>query len=202
MQHTRRPLATHLLILAISALALAGGEAASARPPPPGAARSMQINATSPESWIYVNLSHGAQVTPATPEASSEWDLAFQRHRIKSNGGESGKGGVSVAKLDGQDFDALTTAPSPAQIPYAVDSNAPTGNPIGDRHFAFLGDDGWYRTDTSKMPPLITPKENRVYVVRTSGGTYVKLQMLGYYSDAGTSGTPSFKFAEIEAPQD
>ena len=166
-----------------------------------GTVRTQQIDATASEAWIYFNLTSHALVTPATPEDSTEWDLAFQRHRIKSNSGDSGKGGVSVTWLDAQDFDALKSAPSASQSTYVVDSNEPTGNAIKDLHFAFLGDDSWYQTDTSKMPPIISPKENRVYVVKTTGGKYVKLQMLSYYSDAGTSGNPKFKYAEIEAPQ-
>jgi hypothetical protein len=158
-------------------------------------ASTISFDASDSGTWIYFNLGGNAKVTPKTPENSTEWDLAFQRHRIKSNGGDSGKGGVSVAKLDHQDFDALTVAPTDG---YVTDSKKPTGNTIGDLHFAFLGDDGWY---TYAKNHKLGAKD-RVYVVRTTAGRYVKLQMLGYYDAAGTSGHPAFKYAEIAPPRD
>ncbi|MNL29014.1 hypothetical protein D3C87_1506850 [compost metagenome] len=179
------------MIVGLASLSLLGGQA-SART----TVSTQSFDASNGQVWIYFNLTSRSQVTPATPETSGEWDLAFQRHRIKSNGGDSGKGGVSVTWLDAQDFDALKTAPSPSKSTYVIDSHAPTGNTIGDRHLAFLGNDGWYTySDTHKLGA-----KNRVYVVKTTGGKYVKLQMLGYYDAAGTSGNPRFKYAEIDPP--
>jgi hypothetical protein len=201
MQILKPPSRTRLLIAGfVAATCLTVGIAvagpAAGKPDRQAASQPavVSLDASHGKTWIYFNLARGAQVTPATPEDSTEWDLAFQRHRIKSNGGESGKGGVTVVKLDRQDFDALAVAPATG---YVTDSNKPTGNTIGDLHFAFLGDDAWY-TYSSEHKLGAKP---RVYVVKTTAGRYVKLQMLGYYDAAGTSGHPTFKYAEIEAPK-
>ena len=202
MQILKPPSRTRLLIAGfVAATCLTAGIAVAApvagKPDRQTASQPtavVSLDASHGKTWIYFNLARGAQVTPATPEDSIEWDLAFQRHRIKSNGGESGKGGVAVAKLDHQDFDALVVAPAKG---YVTDSNKPTGNTIGDLHFAFLGDDAWY---TYSQEHKLGAKP-RVYVVKTTAGKYVKLQMFGYYDAAGTSGHPRFRFAEIAPPK-
>lgn len=190
----RLPLQHPLSKLALAGL-LAGGLAscaASAEAVPAGAA-TLAIDASDSKTWIYVNFARRSPILPPTTEPPAEWDLAFQRHRVMTNGGDSGKGGVAVAKLVDQDFDALTVAPATG---YVTDSHKPTGNTIGDLYFAFLGDDPWY---TYSAEHKLGAKP-RVYVVKTTGGKYVKLQMLGYYDAAGQSGHPQFKYAEIQAP--
>ena len=55
---------------------------------------SLKVNATSYENWTYVNLSRNEAVALSAEQAatSDDWHLAFQRSKVKSNGGASGAG--------------------------------------------------------------------------------------------------------------
>lgn len=61
-------------------------------------------DATDESAWQHLDLDSGLSTTEG-------WDLAFSRFRVRINGGVSGGGGVLVAELVGQAFDALTRAP-------------------------------------------------------------------------------------------
>lgn len=163
-----------------------------------GTVHTRQLDASVKETWIYYSLATHAVVTPEKPEDSKDWDISFRRSKIHSNGGDSGKGGVEVAKLVDQDFDALTVAPADG---YATDDGKTRADmPVDpDTYSVFLGEDSWYVYGAGHS---VTPKANRVYVIKTAAGKYVKFQMLGYYSDDAKSGHPKFKYAEIEAPHD
>src|SRR5688572_30371109 len=69
------------------------------------------IDATSMDVWIYFDLESQEIVTPANPDDSTEWDLAFQRFKVKANGGASGTGGVEVAEVEGAVCNDLLRAP-------------------------------------------------------------------------------------------
>jgi hypothetical protein len=155
-----------------------------------GSLRSV-VDATSSEVWIYFDFERGREVAAEAPE----WDLGIQRFKLKSNGGMSGDGGVSVARLPGADFEALTQAP-PADAGYLVD--APDGPDEGiTEDLAFLEGDGWFEYDpkyhTLKPRPV-------VFVVHTVEGGYFKVAILGFYDSVGTSGYLSFRWAPVSPP--
>ncbi|MEL6182672.1 MAG: HmuY family protein, partial [Myxococcota bacterium] len=56
-----------------------------------------QVHAVDEAAWVYLNLEDRAEVTVSDPFTSLDWDLGFQRFRIKTNGGISGSGGMGVA---------------------------------------------------------------------------------------------------------
>ena len=73
-------------------------------------AQTFEINSTGSTSWKYFSFAKNDTVTVTDPTHSTAWDLAFQRYRIKTNGGESGSGSGSAANSyqKGQTgFDAL-----------------------------------------------------------------------------------------------
>ncbi|PID38356.1 MAG: hypothetical protein CSA24_00180 [Deltaproteobacteria bacterium] len=151
------------------------------------------VNATSDERWVYLDLATGREVEVADPQASPAWDLGFQRFQIKSNGGISGEGDVAVAILRDQAFDTLKEAPKDGYVVDAVDSDD-----VGvTDDLAFLIDGAWYSYDV-KTHTLTARKT--VYVVRTQAGRYVKIQLLAYYDDVGTSGHLRFRWAELDPP--
>ena len=59
---------------------------------------------------------------------------------------------------------------------------------------AFEEGDGWYAYDeaTNRLSPRAY-----VYVIQTARGAHYKLSILDYYDAAGTSGHPSFAWAEL-----
>ncbi len=149
-----------------------------------------RVDASDAEVWIYFSFVSQAQVIPVDPADSVEWDLGFQRFHIISNGGASGTGGASVAVLEGQAFDAVLTAPTEgyvADLPDTDDDDTVVNS-------AFEEGDGWYDYDPSTN--RLSPYPN-VYVVQTGRGAHYKLSILDYYDDQGSSGHPSFSWAEL-----
>ncbi len=81
------------------------------------AARS--LDATRDETWVYFSLEKNAEVFPADPDNSIGWDIAFQRFRMKVNGGVSGSAGVEVATLENPDsaFESFIDFSSVIEVP-------------------------------------------------------------------------------------
>lgn len=157
-----------------------------------GGAVVSQINASDSMSWVYVQLSSGKEVMPQDPQNSTDWDLALQRFQIKVNGGISGKGGVEVALVTGITFPALATAPQSGYVTDKQDS----ADEDSDPDYAFVQQGTWY--NYTAMTHLLTPKD-QVYVVRATTGAHYKLQMSGYYDQAGSSGYPAFRWQLLAA---
>lgn len=152
------------------------------------------VDARDYEVWIYLDLESKEEKTPNAPETSNGWDLGFQRFEVKVNGGVSGAGGMEVAVLPGEDFDALTRAPSQTYVTDAADGADDNTEP--DLVLS-SSDDLWYDYDPTTH--VLTPKDV-VYVIRTVEGNYVKLEVTNYYNDAGTSGYLSFRWGMIDPP--
>lgn len=133
------------------------------------------VDATSETGWTIADFETGMEV--ATTDA---WDLRFQRFHISTNGGVTGAGGVEVAPVTGMTFAAVTSAPSTGYLSDADDAN---GDMMPD--YAFEQGDGWYDYDPTSH--LLSPKPI-VWVMKTNGGATLKLEILKYYDDAGTSG--------------
>jgi hypothetical protein len=153
--------------------------------------RETLVNATSQEKYWYIDLDEQSEVA----EDSTEWDLAFQRFKIKSNGGESGDGNVIVAKVE-TPFDELEQAPESG---YVEDDDAVSSkSENGDPNYAFLGPEPWYDYGGGDAH-MLTPKEV-VYVVRSTERKFYKVEILNYYDKAGTAGFVLFQWAELAAP--
>lgn len=153
------------------------------------------IDATDHEEWVYFDFEAQRAVTPKNPANDSTWDLAALRFNVKSNGGTSGRGGAQVAILEPASFDTVTAAPADGWI--EDNANAPgMGGEMAnvDPGYAF---DNWFSYDLATH--ILTPAPDRVYVVRTPEGNHYKLEMLGFYDDAGTPGFVSFRWAALPA---
>ena len=50
------------------------------------------IDASSYSNWVYFSVEQNSVISIDDPENSLEWDFAFQRKHIKTNGGLSGIG--------------------------------------------------------------------------------------------------------------
>jgi hypothetical protein len=133
--------------------------------------------------YVYLDLSSGqavkVDIDDVASYGSTDWDLAFKRFVIRSNGGDSGPGGVQVARVVASSLEEVTQPP-PASI-FASDNFAtPTcqyiGDQIGAPTTAFTD---WYDIDDTILSPLAL-----VYVVRLRDGSQIKLQIETYYGDA------------------
>lgn len=151
--------------------------------------RTTTVNATSEEAWLYLDLDTGQTLEEGAPG----WDVAFQRYRIKSNGGISGDGGVQVAARWFQAFEDVTEAPAKGYVVDAEDSDDEDVDP----DFAFLGPDPWYLYGEGH---IVSPADV-TYVVQTTEMGWVKVRMLAYYNDVGSAGYPKFQWGPVDPPQ-
>jgi len=168
----------------------ADGPAETVETAPDGDAFTTRVDASSSDVWVYFSFETGAQVAPGTPSDSADWDLGFQRFHIISNGGASGSGGAAVATLVDQAFDDVVAAPSDGYVADQPD----TDDDDTVVNSAFEEGDGWYDYDqtTNRLSPRAL-----VYVIQTARGAHYKLSILDYYDAAGTSGHPTFAWAEL-----
>jgi hypothetical protein len=153
------------------------------------------INSSSSTTWKYFSFAKNDTVTIADPANSLEWDLAFQRYRIKTNGGISGKGQGSAAnsyKKSQSGFDQLTMIPdtttfiTDSSIQIAVQGGYATYvvNPVLYTWFTMeFGGNG------TQIVPL-----DYIYIIKTASGKYAKAWFKSYYNSANLSGYVTFEY--------
>jgi hypothetical protein len=148
-------------------------------------------NASSSSEWVYVSLKEGGKKAGS----SSQWDLRFKRFVIGTNSGTSGSGNGGSCDTTKTDLSDASITSSICTI--AVDS---TQSQTSDGGFGSANDSAspsmfvWYNYDGTTH---LLKTKNLVYLIRGSEGTYYRLQMLDYYSSAGTSGYMKFSWKSL-----
>jgi hypothetical protein len=129
---------------------------------------TIMIDATNEEQWTYFDFSRGEQVK--IHDASSlEWDLAFRRGKIITNGGATNKfGKAGLINLGEVSFDAVESVPLKDFIP-DKSTRTETENPVLVQ---------WYKYNY--ISHKLTARKN-IYVMRTSDGKFAKVQFLSFY---------------------
>jgi hypothetical protein len=151
------------------------------------------VEATDDKSWQQLDLDTGKEAT-----GERDWDLAFQRFKIKTNGGENGPGGVYVVQLEGQSFDDLETAPDMGFAADRPDSVGDAGDTDMDPDNVFnSGDADWY--DYNVNNHTLKPKDI-TYVIASTEKRFFKFRVEAYYDSAGTPANWRFHWKEIGAP--
>ena len=165
------------------------------------ASSELLVDATSYEDWVYFDLDLYIDDPTCTESclggAEGEivgWDIAFQRFKIKSNGGVSGSGGVEIAIIKDQSYPEVTKAPADGYELDQEDSEADEGS---DPDYVFNQADPWFNYDF--MSHTLSTK-NYVYVVRTTGDQYVKVAIDDYYNEVGDAGYLYIKLESVSAP--
>ena len=157
--------------------------------------QDFEIKSTGTTTWKYFSFATNDTVTVADPANSTAWDLAFQRYRIKTNGGLSGSGSGSAANsyLKGQTgFDALkvipdtTTFVADASIQIAVQQGYATYlvNPTLYN---------WFSLEFATQGTQIVPTDY-IFIVKTAAGKYAKVWFKSYYSATNLSGYVTFQY--------
>lgn len=156
------------------------------------------------EDWIYFSFSTGEEVTnidDSNYQTNLDWDIAFNRYNVRTNGGTSGAGEGAAYDVGFVDFNSITeaqefgyTKDSTIQIiqqlnipnpPTYIDSNGST---------AFVGNNGLSNVmDFSGPPPIYTPT-NHIYILKTADNKSVKLQITSFYNDQGNYGYINLKY--------
>ncbi len=165
--------------------------------------QTFTINASSHSKWVYFSFEKNDTIQLTEPESTSkEWDIAFMRYMIKTNGGKSGSGQAAVYATNhygqaGMDS-VLAVDPKPnwvtddTVIIYGynpANPNVPTEtkyilNPV-------LND--WYTRNIAGGASTLVSKKI-VYVLRTANGKYAKFYINNYYNDEGVSGYVSIAY--------
>ncbi len=92
------------------------------------------INARDNNKWVYFDLETFSVVIPQDPQTDTQWDVAFQRFKVKTNSGVSGAGGVQVATFRDAELLTVNTAPLDG---YYTDRNL---SELSDDELLQLGD--------------------------------------------------------------
>ena len=112
-----------------------------------------------------------SSIVANSDSASDRWDIGFRGTDIVINGGTSGPGQTLGEVADGI-FDEITEAPSSG---YATD--AATGHIFQN----------WFNYDMQTH--IVTPLAGQIFFIHTTGGKYVKMELLSYYQNAPASPT-------------
>jgi hypothetical protein len=158
--------------------------------------QTFEINSTSSTTWKYFSFADNDTIIVADPASSNLWDLAFQRYRIKTNGGISGNGMGSAASshLKGQTgFDGLKIVPVTAT--FAVDDSVLLPVQQGYKNYAVnpVLNPSWYTIELAPQGTQIVPTDS-IYIVKTGTGKYAKVWFKSYYSATNLSGHVTIQY--------
>jgi hypothetical protein len=143
--------------------------------------REYTVEATDHERWVYFDFSRGSVVEVESP-GSLDWDLAFRRHRMITNGGATNpRGQAGVRDIGTAELGAGLTVPEDG---YVTDER-----PAEESRNRAL--ERWY--DYSWISHVLRPA-HRVYALRTADGKYAALRFLGYYCPGGRPGCVTFRY--------
>lgn len=157
-------------------------------------ATSVTLDATSFTEWVYVSLSTGEIVNITNPASDMNWDIAFHRWDVRTNGGMSGSGQGAALQLNETSFDQVTVAPETGYVTDIMMQINMTGMPpVMEDHPANPILAKWMHLDMSEMPPLYNMTD-KVFIVRTANGNYAKLKFTDYMNDTGVRGHITFEY--------
>jgi hypothetical protein len=157
--------------------------------------QTFEVNSTSSTAWKYFSFEKNDTITVADPATSTDWDLAFQRYRIRTNGGKSGNGMGAAAnsyKKGQSGFDDLiivsdtSTFVADEEIQIAVQQGYATYivNPMLYT---------WFTIEMATQGTQIVPSDD-IYIVKSATGKYAKVWIRSYYSATNVSGYVSFQY--------
>lgn len=157
--------------------------------------QTFEVNSTLSTTWKYFSFAKNDTIEVADPINSNTWDLAFQRYRIRTNGGESGHGMGSAAnsyKKGQSGFDALTTVPDTTT--FVVDATISIAVQQGYANYivnpALYT---WFTIQLAAQGTQIVPSDN-IYIIKTADGKYAKVWFKSYYNALNQSGHVTFQY--------
>ena len=126
------------------------------------------INASSADEWIYFDFSR-RKVVNIHDKTSLEWDLAFRRSKVISNGGATNKfGKAGLINLGSLNFDQVVDVPLDNYTPDTA-TKTETENPILLKWYSY-----------NYLTHKLSAKPN-TYAVKTAKHKYVKVKFLDFY---------------------
>jgi hypothetical protein len=162
---------------------------------PPIQAQTFEINSTGSTAWKYFSFASNDTITIADPANSTAWDLAFQRYRIKTNGGKSGSGLGSAAnsyQKEQTGFDALKIVSDTAT--FALDDSISIAIQQGYAYYVVNPVlYTWFTLEFATEGTQIVPSDY-IYVLKTATRKYAKVWFKSYYSPENISGYVTFQY--------
>jgi hypothetical protein len=157
--------------------------------------QTFEINATNSAKWKYFSFARKDTITITDPLNSNEWDLAFQRYRVRTNGGLSGNGSGSAANSylkEQSGFDALKVVSDTAS--FSLDASVSIPVQVGYATYILNPElYTWFTIELTTGATQIVPNDY-IYVVRTGDGKYAKVWFKSYYSPANVSGYVTIQY--------
>jgi hypothetical protein len=133
--------------------------------------KSITVNFSSSSSFTFFSFSD-TTVIANSDSATAKWDFGLRRTTFLVNSNSSGPGNAGVIFQDGI-YDNITAAPLSG---YAYDTSSSQ---------RAIKDGSWY--DYNPTTHSFVPKAGKVFIFRTAGGYYAKMELLtvGYEPFAG-----------------
>jgi hypothetical protein len=157
--------------------------------------QTFEINSTGSTTWKYFSFTTNDTVTVADPTHSTAWDLAFQRYRIKTNGGLSGSGSGTAAnsyKKGQAGFDGLIVVPDTTT--FTPDATISVAVQQGYQNYIVNPVlYSWFSLEFAAQGTQIVPTDD-IYIVKTGTGKYAKVWFKSYYSATNQSGYVTFQY--------
>ncbi|MDP2675121.1 MAG: HmuY family protein [Dehalococcoidia bacterium] len=144
------------------------------------------IDARSRREWVYFDFSSGTVVS--TSRDSLDWDLAFKRTDILTNGGDTNPAGASGAVDLGEIPLSEAVPPAGGYLADATDDENGVENPALHK---------WYSYNWTTH---IVNSKGHIFAVRTATGEVVLLKFASYYCDDGSSGCVTFRYKHVQNP--
>jgi hypothetical protein len=143
-------------------------------------------DARSRKDWLYFNFAQGTNVS--TSQDALDWDIAFRRTKVLTNGGDTNPRGESGAVGLGKVTLEEAAAPPEGFRQDVTHEDRGLENPALHN---------WYNYDWTSH--IITSKEH-TYALRTGTGEVVLLTFVSYYCDDGSPGCITFRYRSAENP--
>lgn len=162
---------------------------------PPIQAQTFEINSTNSTAWKYFSFATNDTISISDPATSTDWDLAFQRYRVKTNGGLSGNamGSAANSYQKGQTgFDGLKSVPDTTT--FAVDASISIA--VQQGYATYIVNPtlyNWFSLEFAAQGTQIVPTDY-IFFVKTATGKYAKVWFKSYYSPTNVSGYVTFEY--------
>jgi len=139
------------------------------------------INASSEKDWAYFSLAEGGQVN-IHDRSSLEWDLAFRRGKVLSNGGATNKiGKAGLIDLGDVEYDGVVEVPTDNYVTDRA-TRTETESPVLLK---------WYKYNY--LTHKLSAKKN-IYALRTADNKYAKVQFLSFTCDNEETGCIKMRY--------
>ncbi len=154
--------------------------------------------------WYYFSFDNGfvgeGSATPADGDdslwmARMDWDIAFHRNNVRTNGGMSGNGQGGVMILNTNDFESVTQVPEGEFVVdtiYTKFMNTPDMPPVYITSTLNEEANSWANYNHDEGAWLL--EKRNVFVIKTANGKYAKLQFLNFLNDEDASGYMTLQY--------